>query len=239
MRAFWSDPYLWIHLAGLAALPVLLEVCLLGFATGDPIGPTWLELFLVAVAGVLPIAWMQTQRPFYIFSLVALALRPTQLSEDQRRILTLFHNRRSWVRVIAGAVALTIVLRQLYQVSAIASTAVPWLGDSRLVGLLLASGAFLGANLFLQVPLSVLQVMLASEAEFTATAPFVVEQIPQNFTVAGLPVNQIVPPLTAEVVESPVSVTAPTEVTPDLEASTPAVEIPADLEDLWNDESPT
>ena len=76
MRSFWSDPYLWVHLAGLAAVPIFLEICLIGFAVGDPLLPGWLELLLVAAIGSAPILWMQWQRPFYIFSLVGVALQP-------------------------------------------------------------------------------------------------------------------------------------------------------------------
>ena len=90
MRSFWSDPYLWIHLAGVAALPIFLEVCFLGLAVGDPVLPLGLELLLVAAVGIAPVVWMQWQRPFYIFSLMAIALKPEQLTVDRRKLLRLF-----------------------------------------------------------------------------------------------------------------------------------------------------
>ena len=97
MRSYWSDPYLWLHLAGLAVLPLWLEVGLLGLAVGDPVLPVWLELGLVGSVGILPILWMQLQRPFCIFSLVAVVVKPTQLTADQRKLLTLFKSGRTQV----------------------------------------------------------------------------------------------------------------------------------------------
>ncbi|NJO53182.1 MAG: hypothetical protein HC840_31510, partial [Leptolyngbyaceae cyanobacterium RM2_2_4] len=53
--------------------------------------------------------------------------------------------------------------------------------------------AFLGCNLFLQVPLSVVRVLLAGEAELAAIDPYLPEQIGRDFTVLGLRVKQILP----------------------------------------------
>ena len=193
MRAFWSDPYLWIHAAGLAAVPLCLVICLLGLAGGDPLLPIWLELGLVAIVGIAPIVWMQWQRPFYIFSLVAVAIKPERLTDDQRRLLTLFKTRRSPVWIGLGALVMLVLLKQLYWMAPIAADITPFAG--RALGLSVAAIAFLAGNLFLQVPLSVGRVMLVSDQEFAATQPFAVEQILSAFSVLGLPANQIVPPL--------------------------------------------
>jgi len=48
-----SEPILWIHVAGLAVVPIFLELCLLGLAVSDPLLPAWLELFIVAAVGVV------------------------------------------------------------------------------------------------------------------------------------------------------------------------------------------
>lgn len=202
MRSFWSDPYLWIHLAGLAALPIFLEVCVAGLAVGDPFLPAWLEILLVAVFGIAPILWMQWQRPFYIFSLVALALKPEQLTEDQRRLLTLFQSQRNRILSLLVPIALFMLLRQLYDAAVIAADVVPLPAEWRGAGLLLAAIAFLGCNLFAQVPVSVLSVMLTSESAFAATVPYPLEQIRSRFTLLGLPVNQILPPILAEAPKS-------------------------------------
>ncbi|MBC7823386.1 MAG: low-complexity tail membrane protein [Candidatus Parcubacteria bacterium] len=195
MRAFWSDPYLWVHAAGLAALPLCLLVCLLGLAVGDPLLPVWLELGLIAAVGIAPIVWMQWQKPFYIFSLVAIALKPAQLTDDQRRILTLFKTRRSPIWIGLGTLLLLVMLRQIYYVAPISAEVTPFALGLRGLGLVVAAIAFLASNLFLQVPLSVIRVLLTSEQAFAATEPFAVEQIPQAFSVLGLRVNQILPSL--------------------------------------------
>ncbi len=191
MRAFWSDPYLWIHAAGLAALPLCLLVCLLGLAVGDPLLPVWLELGLIAAVGIAPIVWMQWQKPFYIFSLAAVALKPAQLTDDQRRVLTLFKTRRSPIWIGLGTLSLLLVLRQIYYLAPIAAEVTPFAPGLRGLGLVIAAIAFLASNLFLQVPFSVIRVLLTSQETFAATEPFAVEKIPQAFSVLGLRVNRI------------------------------------------------
>lgn len=193
MRSFWTEPFLWIHLAGLAALPLTLELVWLGLAVGDPILPIWLELLLVAVVGIGPVLWMQLTRPFDIFSLLVFAMKPEQLTTQQQRILSLFKTKTSKVLTIAAAVFMLWVLWQINRVAPIAASVAPFSPGWRIVGLLWASAAFLASNLFLQVPLSVAQVLLTSESEFTATAPYSVEKIPQDFTIPGVRVNQILP----------------------------------------------
>jgi uncharacterized membrane protein len=183
MRSFWSDPYLWIHLAGVAALPIFLEICLLGLAAGDPFLPPVLELGFIAIVGIAPIFWMQWQRPFYIFSLLAIALQPTQLSDQERRMLRFFKSQEVRVLTVIAPIILTIALWQLYKLAPLAAEVTPFSG--RLVGLLVTAIAFLGCNLFLQVPLSVVRVLLAGEAKFAAAEPYPVERIGQDFTVLG------------------------------------------------------
>ncbi len=203
MRSFWSDPYLWIHLAGLAAVPIFLELCLLGFAVGDPALPVWLELLLVSAIGIAPILWMQWQRPFYIFSLVAVALKPEQLTDDQRRLLTLFKSQRNQILAGVVSVLLFFVLYQVYRIAPIAAPVVPFPAGWRVLGLLLAGIAFLAANLFAQVPVNVLGVMLHSDSVFAATAPYPLEQIRSSFSLFGLQVTRILPPIVLETPPAP------------------------------------
>lgn len=214
MRSFWSDPYLWIHLAGVAALPIFLEICFLGLAVGDPVLPIGLELLFVAAVGIAPIVWMQWQRPFYIFSLVAIALKPTQLSVEQRKLLRLFKAQTNRVLAVAVPVVLLWVLWQLYRYAPIAAEVTPLPSSARGLGLIVAAIAFLASNLFLQVPVSVAAVLLTRETTFAAVEPYPVEQIPTDFTLLGWRVKQIVPDLVANapVVKQTVrSVAAPPE----------------------------
>ncbi len=193
MRSFWTEPFLWIHLTGLAALPITLELVWLGLAVGDPLLPVWLEILFVAALGIVPVLWMQLTRPFDIFSLLVLALKPDQLTEQQRRLLSLFKLKTNPVLTIAGSVFMIWILWQIYRVAPMAATVAPFAPGWRIAGLLWAGLAFLLSNLFLQVPLSVAQVLLTGESEFAATEPYSVEKISQDFTLPGVRVNKILP----------------------------------------------
>jgi len=212
MRSFWTEPFLWIHLAGIAALPLALELVWLGLAVGDPILPVWLELLLLAVVGILPVLWMQLTRPFDIFSILILAMKPEQLTQEQRRLLSLFKTKTNSVVTIAAAAFMLWVLWQIYRVAPVAATVAPLAPRWRIVGLLWAGLAFLVSNLFLQVPLSVAQVLLTSESEFAATEPYPVEKTPQDFTIPGVRVNQILP---LAVTESTASATSSSQLSSD------------------------
>ncbi len=196
MRAFWLDPYLWIHLAGLAMVPLSLEVCLLGLAVGDPVLPVWLEFLLLIGVGIGPVLWMQLQRPFYIFAAIAVALQPGQLTEDQRRLLTLIKLPRHRIVAMAAAVGLVPVAWQLYCGAAIAAPVAPFDPTSRWLGLLVAAFSLLAAHLFLQVPLNVLGVLWHRQADFDATAPYSLDAIASNFTILGVQMRQLLPPMT-------------------------------------------
>jgi hypothetical protein len=188
-KQFWADPYLWVHGAGLAVVPLALLICLWGLAMGDPVLPG-LEVILVGLAGILPIGWMQLQRPFCIYSLPFVVVDPSQLTEAQRRLLTLFRTRRNpWVVGLASG-GLFLVLRQLYAVSASVAA-----GDNRWLGLTIAALGFLAANLFLQVPLSVLRVMGVTDNQVATTLPYPIAQIKSDFFAYGLPLPRILPAL--------------------------------------------
>ncbi len=193
MRSFWTEPFLWIHLAGLAAFPLALELVWLGLAVGDPIFPVWLEFPLVAAVGIVPIVWMQLTRPFNIFSLLVLAIKPEQLTEPQRRLLSLFKAKTNKILTVVAAIFMLWLLWQIYRVAPVAAAVVPLAPRWHIVGLVGAGLAFLGSHLFLQVPLSVAQVLLTSESEFAATAPYPVEKISKDFTMPSVGVNKILP----------------------------------------------
>lgn len=195
MRSFWSEPILWIHLAGLATLPIFLAICLLGLAVGDPVLPVWLEFFLVAAIGVVPVLWVQLRQPFSIFAIIGLAQKPEQLSEQQRKILSRINTGANRVLALIAAIFLMVVLWQIYLVAPIAATVCPFPPTWRWAGLLIAGLAFLASNIFLQIPVSVARVFVTSETEFAATKPYPLERIPEDFTIVGLQVNQILPQL--------------------------------------------
>ncbi|MEG4488977.1 low-complexity tail membrane protein [Microcoleus sp. D2_18a_B4] len=189
---------MWIHLSGAATLPIFLGVCLLGLAVGSPLLPVWLEMFLVAVAGIVPVLWMQWFRPFYIFSILVVAVKPQNLTSVQHRLLTRFKTKLNQGIALFVAVFLAVILWQLYRLAPLAATVAPFPPSWRWAGLLLAVAAFLASNLFLQVSASVMAVLLTPESEFAATKPHVVEKIRQDFTIAPWQVDRLLPALAAE-----------------------------------------
>ena len=193
-----SEPYLWLHLAGIAAVPLCLVLCLAGWRASVGL-PAWLVLLLVALVGIGPVVWMQWQRPFCIFSLVVLAVKPEQLSENQRRILAQF---KAPLGKMITAVVVGLALVILWQLSQWAPGVRPvqFAGGS-LGGLLVAMVSFLLANLFLQVPASVLLVLLTPDSKLMS--PYPTAKISQDFTVIGLRVKQILPIATATGISVP------------------------------------
>lgn len=179
-------------------MPLALEVVCLGLAAGDPILPAWLEFLVVASLGIGPVLLMQWLRPFSIFSVLAVSLKPERLSLDQRRMLSLFRTPASHGAAIAASVFMALVLWKLYQIAPIAAIATPLAPQDHAIGLGVAAVAFLGANLFLHVPVSVVRVMAVSESAFGATQPYPLERIDRDFLLPGLRVNQILPTFAPE-----------------------------------------
>lgn len=191
MSSFRTEPFLWIHLAGIAVAPLALLVMWVALAVATPLTPYPLELLLLVGLGLVPVFWMQWQRPFEIFSLLLIALRPDQLSEAQRQILALFlRPRRRWLTLL-GAMLLLLKLGLVYYYAPLAALAALGLPQVRILALLVAAVAYLVANLFLQVPLSVLGVLLTSQATYEATQPLESTEVQAKFTIPGLRVRAL------------------------------------------------
>ncbi|WP_427162763.1 low-complexity tail membrane protein [Aliinostoc sp. HNIBRCY26] len=199
MRSFRSEPILWIHLAGLATLPIFLLLCLLFLSVGEPLLPVWMELLLVAVVGVIPLLWMQLRRPFYIFGILGVALKPENLTEQQRKILCLINTKLNRLLALLAAMLSIVLLWQLYQVTPLMVNVASFLPQWRSLALLMAGLTFLASNLFLQIPVSVARVLVTNDTEFAAIEPLPLEKINQDFTILGVRVNKILPQLTVKV----------------------------------------
>ena len=194
MTAHRYDPYLWVHLAGLATVPFWLILCLLGLAVDYPTWPAFELTFLIGI-GSLPVLYMQMVRPFCVFGVLMLALQPGILTIEQRQLLTVF---RSWrVRLAAPLVTLALVwcLLRLYQMAPVAYDVTPFDTWGRWGGLIVAVVGFFGANLFLQVPFSVVQVLAFPEKTLKDGSPYPVEAINRDFCHLGLPIERILPPI--------------------------------------------
>lgn len=181
---------------------------MLGLAVGSPLLPVWLEMFLVVVAGIVPVLWMQWFRPFYIFSILVVAVKPQNLTSVQQQILTRFKTKLNQGIALFVAVLLAVILWQLYRLAPLGASVAPFPPSWRWAGLLLAASAFLASNLFLQVSASVMAVLLTPESEFAATKPHVLEKIRQDFTIAPWQVDRLLPALAAE---TTAAVAAPVE----------------------------
>lgn len=197
MQSWKSEPYLWVHLAGLAAVPIFAQLVWLGFSLGTPLAFYRLELAFVALIGIVPIFLMQWQKPFNIFSLLVLCLKPEVLTQTQQKILSLFKSNTHRSLSIFAAFLLLVLMIQIYPLAPIASGFTSFLPQYRLLGLLIAALAFLATNLFVQVPISVLGVLLTNSQKLEATQPYPLEKISQDFTNIGIPVRKILPVLTS------------------------------------------
>lgn len=191
MASFRSEPFLWIHLAGIAVAPFALLVVWLALAIAVPLTPYWLELGFLVGIGVLPILWMQWHKPFEIFSLLVVALRPEVLTLEQRKILSLFKQPRQRVLTVLTALLMTGKLFALYYFAPLASLPVLDLPQIRIAALGVAAIAFLIANLFVQVPVSVLGILLTSNATYEQISPIELSEIPQKLTLFGFRVKKI------------------------------------------------
>lgn len=189
-----TDPYLCLHLSGLATVPLWLDGCLAGLAVGDPIAPSTVEIALLAIVGIVPVLAMQWQRPFYLFSLLVIAVQPAALTPAQRQLLRV---QRHWFnRVISLAIAAALgwLLVVLYHLAPIASDITPFTRWGHAGGWLVAAGCFWGANLFLQVAVSALRLLIARPRAINALEPYPTETVTQDFTVVGLRLKRILPP---------------------------------------------
>ncbi|MGF1540706.1 MAG: low-complexity tail membrane protein [Pleurocapsa sp.] len=191
MSSFRSEPFLWIHLAGLAVFPAMLELTWLGLAVGSPLSIAKIELLLVGLLGIIPILWMQLVKPFNIFGILFVALKPETLTVRQRQILARFKTaKHKWLSAIAAGLMMPL-LWLLDRFAPLAIGVVSSLPQWRILGLAIAVIAFLLANLFLQVPLSVLNVLLSDRSIIDNIDPHAVESISQDFTSPGFKINRI------------------------------------------------
>jgi len=191
MENFKAEPYLWIHLAGITVAPLTLQLAWLGLAIGNPFPFYGIELALLFAIAILPILWMQWSRPFDFFSLPFFSLQPQTLTIDQRRTLSRLKTSKHRLLSIITAIAVTGIGWQVYQLAPFASTTVLFLPQWRILGLGIAAIALLLTHLFIQVPVSVLSILLTSREQWAATELYEAAAIATNFTLVGWRVKRI------------------------------------------------
>jgi hypothetical protein len=195
VRSFWLEPFLWIHLAGLAVLPLCLQVVWIALSIGDPLPWTWLEIAILTIVGTVPVLWMQITKPFDIFSILIVALKPQEMSESQRKILSLFLRQQQKLIAWLGGVIMVGLSLALYQFAPVAGGVTSIAASWHFVALLVAAISLALANLFLQVPLSVLGVLWTKEEQFNNTEALAVDRIASSFMIPGFRVKKILNPL--------------------------------------------
>jgi hypothetical protein len=199
MSSLLSEPILWIHISGLVTLPFFLGLCLFFLAVGKPLFPELLEISIIVAIGTLPMLWMQLRRPFYIFAILGLVLKPEQLSEKQRKILCLIINKKNRFLALLLALILIVVLCNLYYFSPQVASFVAFIPQWRVLGLLGSGLAFLASNLFLQIPVSVARAFVTKDTEFALLEPLPLDRIKKDFTILGVRVNKILPQWSVDV----------------------------------------
>lgn len=194
-----QNRYLWVHFAALAAVPLLLDICLAGLASAGPAfdypAAGSLQFWALALLGIVPTLWMQLAKPFYIFSLPPLALKPAELTEDQRRCLQLLKSLQ--VKIIAGITA-SFALWLLWQVYARSPQVTPLMSPT--AGLISAAIAFFVTCVILQISVSAGRSLFVGPDTLKRVVPVEVSAIASQFLILGLRVNKILP---SEIYENP------------------------------------
>ncbi|NJM27592.1 MAG: low-complexity tail membrane protein, partial [Pseudanabaena sp. RU_4_16] len=135
--------------------------------------------------------WIQWQKPLYPFSLWGLAKPATELSDLQRRVLSVLRRRingwytGAWVAVVTG-VFLYVVFRQIYISAPLAADIAPFPPVLRLIGILWAEVFFLIGNLLLQMGVAAARVMFVPASEFNSLKPYEIDLIRKDFTILGM-----------------------------------------------------
>ncbi|MGK7945016.1 MAG: low-complexity tail membrane protein [Microcystaceae cyanobacterium] len=186
-----ANPYLWLHLTGIAAFPIFLLLTWLSLSLGDPLPFYWLELIIIGVIGILPSFLMQWIRPFYIYCLIIVSINPLSLTEEQRKILPWFKTSKQRGIALLTAIAMVGILWLIYQYAPLADMATRNLPQWRILGLLGAMITFTLANLFIQVPISILGILTTKQETLETSQPYPSDDISGQFSILGLKLRQI------------------------------------------------
>lgn len=183
-----QNRYLWVHFAGLAFVPLLLDISLAGFASAEPALPYGGQFWIIALLCISPALAMQWFKPFYVFSLPPSALKPSVLSEDQRRCLTIFKSWQIKALAIATAILSVWLLAQIYAMSPqVAPLFIPS------AGLLVGASAFFVASTFMQISVSAGRALLIGPSALKRVDEVEENAIARDFLILGIRVNKLLP----------------------------------------------
>ena len=200
-----QNRYLWVHFAALAAVPLLLDACLAGLASAGPAFGYPLayggQFWLIALVGVLPPLAMQWLRPFYIYSLPPLALKPTALTDNDRRRLQLFQSWQVKAMSLVGAGVAVWLLAQVYRRS---PQVMPLM--TPMAGLVITVVAFFFMSLFLQLAAGCGRAIFVSPGALKRVPAYEEGAIARDFLILGVPLNQLLPLPTISESKGPVEI---------------------------------
>ena len=183
-----SEPFLWIHLGGIVVFPLMWFVTLIGLGIGNRYSYL-IEIPLLIAVAILPVLLMQLYRPFNIFSLLFFSIQPESLTEDRRRILTLFKTQQQKLVSCITASFMLLNLGLLYYFAPLMANLSSALPQNHLFGFAIAIIAFCGSNLFLQVPLSALLVLISNKK--ASIDPCTPTEVDREFTAPGIKLSHI------------------------------------------------
>ena len=171
-------------MAGIGVFPLWMALTVMGLATGDPRLPVWLEQLLVLSLGIGLVARMQIRRPFYLFSILAVARPPDQLSPQRRRILSGFRSKPYLLVPLLVILVMIALGEWLYDIAPLFH-ALSFLPENRFIGLIVAGVGFWGANLFIQIPAAAAWALSSDQHQLEQYEPVDPESIEEQFTVIG------------------------------------------------------
>jgi hypothetical protein len=189
------DPYLWLHVTGLALLPLSLALVAIALAWGTPLPFAVGELVLVVLLGGVPVWALQILRPWNPFSFLFFQIPPERMDERQKQILRLIQGTRKPLLNILGAVVMVVLLWQIAHYAPLASSVSAGFWQWRVIGLVLAIAGFLLSNILLQIPLTLLPTLLLSEKTVSEIEPHPNVSIRRDFACWGIPMGQLFPSL--------------------------------------------
>ncbi|MEO0854940.1 MAG: low-complexity tail membrane protein, partial [Cyanobacteria bacterium J06648_11] len=171
MNKSWSEPFLGLHAAAIAIVPLGLGLAQLGLAAGAPWLWPPLEIALVATLGLAPVAWLQALKPIYPFNAIGAYLPPRQLNRSRRRLLRasigpkwLWLSVRQWVVVLVTVLLALSLVRMYWSAplwSGLTFVKAGWL--THLVGLFMASLGLAIASLGAHLHVTALRLLLVSD----------------------------------------------------------------------------
>ncbi|MEM6447068.1 MAG: low-complexity tail membrane protein [Cyanobacteria bacterium P01_D01_bin.123] len=195
MPKSWDEPFLWLHAAAVVLVPLGIAIAQLGLAAGDPWLWPPLEVSLVAALGLGPVMWLQGLQPIYPFSVGIWHLPPRQLSRSRRRRLRglfgsswLQLNQQQWLTVLLALLLLFVLIRMYWSAplwSALTFVHLGWLTHP--TGLLVASAGLAVAALALNLHVTALRALVASDRDLNTLVPMSRIEIEQSFFTMGKP----------------------------------------------------